>query len=630
MIPLYTQPHELTWGDLVIESEVPTDVPWRIDMLADSASLGNPVPLVEVVDSILTDGSLSVVTSYGNREVTIRVRVAAPDGIALAQAEAAFMAEVMAERPAPLVWIPPSGGAWPCVFDVVTVKYEGDYSGGWDHSEKYRACLYYTLTFECLPWTRPLETSTIPAIPAPEDPDVDPTFNAINTADSTTGWTGRRNPTTGGAWSSLALTATGGKVRYSGILNWNNAGNYPRLGLRYAFPGGLTPDPAQPYLYFEHKITPGSAGAAPWVRWNYVNDSNTGVLAAAVAREALDNGNFRSYFEVPTDFSVTAVLFDHQPVRPGTNSATWTHGIEAYEIGLVDRIAIDGTNGFQVARTADVGGTAPTQAAIRFDAGADPLVGSTALIYTGASPVVPLRALRTESAGVDPDDTMISGATNSLGVEMVFRVPVSRLSVANYSLLARLNKTGSFTVSWSARIVDSAGADMPGSDVVESGAMLCTNSTTDPWMIHHLAEIPMPIIALEGSVDHAVEITLSMATGGGGVLIDEAWLADTENGAVTVIHEPSDKLLTAIELRSPQLDAPRPAVMGTWDGYGTQDISRLATLFGTHLVKPGRLHVFTATDLAKYAPCSLTYYERFHTRPGPPLNNPIDSSDAAA
>lgn len=620
---ILSQPHELTWGSLVCDSVVEPDVAWRCETLAAGSSFGAPVPLVEVVQSWLADGSLATVTRWGNRRVSFRVRLSAPDGLALAQAEAAFMAEVTAERPSPLVWTPPAFDGWPAVYDVVAVvEFGQDFGDGWDFDEKYRLHRFYTVTLECLPWVHPLDKTVIPAIPAPVDPATPASFAPINTADSTQNWTGRHNPVSG-AWSSLVLSATGGYVRYSGTLNWNEAGNYPRQGLRYDF-GTLVTDPTRPYLYIEFDITPTTPTLAWWLRWNFNSNSDPGTLAEApVGVETLANGNIRAYWEVPTQGIpvINSVLLDYEPVRPGTASATWSHRIDVYEIGLVDKVAIVGTNGFQVARTAQIGGTAPTQAAIRFDAGADPLVGTTAMVYTGGSPVVPLRPLLTSSATVTVDATKISGAYNDLSVATKYVVPISRLSRAGYTILARLNGTGDFTVSWTAKIVSTAGALIPGSEVVESGDMLCSNpvSNGDPWMIHVLGKAPMPVVATEGDVEHAVEVSLSMATGGASVQLDAAWLCDTDTGAVTVIYEPSANQLSAIELRSPQVDSPVPEAVGTWITYGIQNIDRLVTDEGTHEIRPGTLHVYTATDLAQYAECSLELYERFHTYPGPGL-----------
>ena len=618
-----TQPHELRWGTMVLDSDVPTDLPWRCESMADGASLGSPVPAREALSSLLVDGDLSVVTSYGNREITFIVRISALDGDGLAQGEAALMALVLPERPPALVWTPPSIGAWPAVFDVVTAQLDPSDDVEWDFEEEVRAFRYYKITFECLPWARSEDTVVIPALDVPVDPESPPVVVSVNDCTSITNWDRKTSPTSG-AWSSLTgPTVVSGGVRATGTLAAGSG--YGWLSLELTQTVDMT---GTPYLMVEVQKSasnesagqgePSTAVVSARFTGDQLDEIADPVAIVATSDPAVD----RYYFLAPDDFD--AVLFRLRVERRTSLSRAVV--LRIVDVSRTDRLGVAGTAGFQVARTAVIGGSAPTQAAIRFDAGDDPLVGSTALIYTGASPAVPMRGLVLEASGAVPGESMISGQVNDLATPMVFLVPTSQLSHANYSLLARLGFTGSETIEWSARLVSSTGDTIPGSEVVESGAMLCVNPTSDPWRVHAIAEIPMPVVAIEGDVTHAVEVTLSMASGGVDVDVDEAWLFDTENGAVTVVHEPSANQLATIELRSPQLDAPHPAVMGTWLTYGTQDISRLVTLFGTHLLRPGLLHVFTATDLARFAALSLEFYERFHTFPGPALIPEEDAS----
>lgn len=600
------QPHELTWGALALDSEVAADTPWVCETMAESATFGNPVPLVEEVRSLLTDGSLAVISGWDNREMSFRVRLKAADGKALAQAEAAFMAEVLAKRPSPMVWTPPMLDAWPMVCDVVHARFDRDYADGWDFDERFRKFRYYTLTLTCLPWARDPETTTIEALPVPEDPNLPATYSVIDTCDATTGWSTKPEPLS--AWSTISMGLQPGYVRGQATCSGGSAAPVAMAVTRT----GAVDMLGDPYLTVDVDVSwIDSTGIVPDRLTVVFGGTSTAV--APVAMKAVANGT-RFYFEAPASFS-TVKIRQHFTRRSTATVAV----MRVYEVGRSDRIEVDGSNGFQIARTAVVGGSAPTQAALRLDATPDPLLGSTALIYTGQSAAIPMRNHRHSSDTVTTDPSKISGGTNSLAAPMVFRVPVSQLQHATYSLLARLSSAGQVTVSWSAKVVSSAGAATPGSELVASGTTLVKNPTGDPWKIHHLADIQLPVVAIEGSTAHVVELSLSMASGGASVLVDEAWLLDTEHGAVTVIHEPTAFQLTSIELRSPELESPRPAVIGTWDTYGTQDITRLVTSFGTHLFEPGLLHVFTATDLAKYAQCELEYYRRYHSHPGPAL-----------
>ena len=612
MTLLYSQAHELTWGALALDAEVAPDLPFRIDTMADGSTLGNPVPMVEIVESMLTDGSLSTVTSYGNREVTFRVRVAAPDGLALAQGESALTAEAMADRPAPLVWRPPSGDAWPCVFDVVTAKLDGDYSDGWDLDESMRACLYYTLTLECLPWTHPEETVIIPALPVPEDPEADQVIETVDDCESLAGWTGAVNPAASG-WTDLSLTQSSGAVRYSGMKMAGTNGYDTYMSLTRT--GAEVDMTTTPYLIVDLRLW----SSPPRISLRFNGDMSTPYTPVAIERHDVTLDRWKVYFEAPESFtSVTIITF-----QPKTSQHL--RYLYAFDISRTDRLPAADSDGYQVARTAFVGGTAPTQAAVRFattldgDPGVDQLMTRTAMIYTGANPAVTLRPLVETSAPTAPDASTVSGTSNNLSAPTVALVPVSKVAEANFALFARLKFTGTITVSWSANLVDSTGADFPGSDVVESGSMLLTHAS-NVWAIHQLGTIPLPILAdLGDDSTHQIELTISMSSGGASVLFDDGWLLDDDNGAVTVINTTATTGPYKLELRSPQLDSPRPAIIGTWAAYGSQDVTRMADRMGTHLFKPGLLYMLTVADGMKYAPCELEYYERFHTRPGPAL-----------
>lgn len=617
----FVQPHELTWGTLVLSSEEETDLPYRFEALVGMA-FGNPAPMVEVVRSYLDNGELAVRTGWGNREdVPVFVRISALDADGLAQGEAALAAEFMASEHSPLVWTPPTLGAWPMVFEVVTVTPERDWQvdagTSWDYREKYTTSRVYKFNFTTRPFTHAPEATIIPALPVPEEPDEPADYSVVDACGSTTGWAPLFM---GSTWSGTSFAAASGALSIAGTIGTGSNNSVSESMIRT----GAVSMAGTPYLTVDISASRNLGGVpAPpsdfWVAYDTVSPiSGPSVVAHQVVATAdLGGGRTRFYFDAPATFGQVRIA---RSVVQRTNAAT-SYSFSVSEVGRTDRLGIDGTNGFQVARTVLVEGTAPTAAAIRIDSGTDPLIGSTAMVYTGQSPVIPLRALcsNTGSLGdLDVDATKMSGATNDLSVAMVFRVPIAQLSDATYTVLARLDFLGAKTFAWQARLVAADGSTIPGSDLVLSGTVLLRNDTADPLRIHALAAPRLPVIVTEGETTDAVELTLSMPTDGASVRIDEGWLVNTTNGAVTIVHEPSAFQLTAIELRSAQLGAPRPSVYGTWSGGRVQDITRLARL-GTHRFEPGLLHIFTATDLAKYAPTELEYYRRYFLHPGPAL-----------
>lgn len=622
MTVVLDQAHELRWGGVVFASDAEVDTPYRFEALVGTA-YGNPVSLTAVVRSSLGDGELIRRTGWGNREdVPVYVRVSAHDGQSLAMGEAALAQEFMADDPNPLTWVPPTLGAWPLAFDVLHVEPERDWQGevgaSWDYRERFDHQIVYKLTFTTAPFTRDLEPTLIPALDVPANPD-EPVLIDLDTCDSADGWVRTYSPSTG--WTGLTgVTQSAGAVR----VNGNRTGD-SWLALERTFATPISMD-GTPYLVVA-LLAPddGHWPARPGVTVVYDTAGGQPFKPVAMKPHPTVPHRYDVYFGAPESFSRVKIRAQFTTFSPAARY------LYVHNVARTDRVAIDGANGLQVARTAVIGGTAPTQAKLRLDAAGSPLVGSTAMFYTGASPVVPLRARLSNAdtlAGLTVDATKISGATNGLTVAMVFRIPVPLLARATYGLLARLSFTGTRILSWSAKLVDSTGADIPGSDVESSGTTLLRNPTSDPWRIHHIASMKLPAIATEGVDSDVVQITLGLG-GAADVAVDEAWIANTEDGAITLVHEPSANALTSIELRSPTISAPFPSVYGTWSSGRTQDITRLARI-GTHRFKPGRIHIFTATDLARFAGCELEYFRRYFLLAGPDLPSPDTDEDAAA
>ncbi|GEB13537.1 hypothetical protein [Pimelobacter simplex] len=626
---LLDQPAELTWGSQVFLDAVEPDLPWQFIALSDESDLGNPEPLVETIRSMLTVGEKSERTGWGNRELPVRIKILATDGQAMAQAENALWAELSADQVAPLIWTPPLLEAWPMALDVDRVDMVRAYDNigeRWDHRERFGRCRIYDLTFHTLPFARDTEPTVVPALPVPEDPDT-PARIVLDPCDSKAGWTATPchtnhwnprfidNGTSGGnTWVRVYASNT-----YTGSLGWlaiNRPGTLVRSGRRYiTVDFSRTSNPPVMEEWEAKKLTIVVSGKE----------------LEPAGQEPVSSGITRFYFDC---IGLPDTLTSFQ-ARGWWEADAWntssqpTRRLALYEIGADDRIGINGTSGFQVPRTVLIEGAAETQASLLLDAGPNPLVGSTALIYTGRSPAVSLRALRVNSGTVTPSATAMSGATNGLTTPMTVRIPVGRLrNDTTYTIPWRLSFTGQRIIHWSARMVAGTATwpagEIPGSDVVVEGDTLVINTTADPWRIHDIAALQLPIIGNISDPTHAIDFTLSLPSGSDPVGVDEGWALDTGNGAYTVVHEPSAYQLSAIEIRSPELGAPKPEVVGTWLDYGRQDISRLTTL-GTHRWLPGLLHIFTATDLAKYAPCSATYYRRYPFHAGPDL--PVDAAD---
>lgn len=92
--------------------------PFAVELLAEGTEWGNPLPEEVAIQSLLQDGDLVEHTRDGNREQALRIVIKASDSAALAEGEAALMAELYKRNT--LTYTPADGWGPPTVFDVVT------------------------------------------------------------------------------------------------------------------------------------------------------------------------------------------------------------------------------------------------------------------------------------------------------------------------------------------------------------------------------------------------------------------------------------------------------------------------------------------------------------------------------
>lgn len=119
----------------------------RFDTLAVDATLGNAVPVAEAISSLMTDGGLTTIRSFGNRTAAFLVTITAPDPGALADGEAVLMAAL--DRVSALAWHVPFGPS--SFFDVVACWSEHQFD---DLEEVRQVRRTFRVTFECLPFAR--------------------------------------------------------------------------------------------------------------------------------------------------------------------------------------------------------------------------------------------------------------------------------------------------------------------------------------------------------------------------------------------------------------------------------------------------------------------------------------------
>lgn len=126
---------------------------WRFDTLGQDATFGNAVPVSEVISSLMTDGSLTSIRSFGNRTATFLVTITAADQGDLATGEAELMSALNSVTA--LAWSGPWGPT--SYFDVVAAWSEHVMD---DLTEVLQMQRTYRLTFECLPFARSADPVT--------------------------------------------------------------------------------------------------------------------------------------------------------------------------------------------------------------------------------------------------------------------------------------------------------------------------------------------------------------------------------------------------------------------------------------------------------------------------------------
>lgn len=568
------------------DAELP-EVGYAIEAMADGTNFGNPEALIEVVKSLLTDGSLAVLEGWDNRQAPIRLRLSAPTAIAgpaLAEAEKALMLAVQARSKAPLVYVPPAQDAATCVFDVVAAKLERDTDDGWDIDEVRREYRYYLLTLTCLPFARTEESVSVEALPPA--PPVE-TSVVIDTCDSLTNWSVGNDP-------DQTLTTSSGYVQVVRATG-------PSDSVRVHRTGAVTMT-GTPYLAVDISVVPGTLPLNPAL-FTYVG--STPSSASKVATSIVDATTTRHFFgPITGSFDAVRIIAYIQPANP---YLTPGQGARVHQVMRTDTLPAGGTTREQ-ARLAEVVGSAPTQAAIRLYDETPAALGSDILIHSSRNTAwqPPLRVWLASSAAVDADGTMVSGARNTLATPSTFRIPAFALTEGNYALLARMSVATAGTLTWQARMVSAAGAATVGSAQVVTGSI--SLAVTTGYQVVTLGSVVLPVVAVEG--DQMVELVL---TGTADMTLDEAWLFGLDDGALTWLRDADS--LTWIEVRSPELGANRPSVYG---GTGVQGANSICIdwkcqSFGAHRFEPGLMQVFTLTSASLVSQSELEFYPRYHS-----------------
>ncbi|MCL2611942.1 MAG: hypothetical protein FWD95_01780 [Nocardioidaceae bacterium] len=619
----------VVWGDLQLHGPADPDVDYDIAAYSAGSNFGNPVSIVDTLQSLAIDGVLAARTGWDARTIVLQLYVDANDGETHAEVEAALTSQCLPDRPPPIVWTPPLANSAPAVFDVLVAELERDTSDGWDSDEVLQGRRVFTLTLTCLPFARTADTEVVPAIAPPPDPGAAAVVTVLDDCSSVTHWTIQA--------SSDFIHASGPTVEGTPAFLTAEAGTITAgtQYLRMVRTAALTMPSGQPYLVVDiSTLEANGSGKLVTIPGTYVISADNGTgptLQPLLVQPGVGiGGSDRVFFQPPASFSSLRIRKDYLDSWSASKSAGYSIALEVHRVASTDTLGDTTTSTTrQGARQATIVGSMPTRATIRlYHSATSSSLGRNLLIFTSANTdwTPPLRCWRTSSDAVTADTSRVSGGTNPLAGPMKFLIPASLLASGTYSLMASLHVTSAATIAWQARLVAADGSDTIGSSQILSGTTSLAASSI--YTVYNLADrLQLPPIEVETD-DYAVEITLQATAGA--ATIDEGWLFGLDNGALTWISNLSNDPIAWVEVRSPDLGAARPSVFG---GSGNVDEQSMCLdwaceSFGSHRFEPGPLLVFTMTMGSLIAQCELEYFPRFHSHPAASALSEDDSTEA--
>jgi hypothetical protein len=619
------QDPSILWGDLQLHGPLETDATYEIVTMSDSTNFGNPVSIIEQVQSMAIDGALAARTGWDARTIVVRLRIAANDGETLAQVEQMLTAQVLLDRPPPLEWTPPAGSSAPAVFDVLVADLQRDVDAGWDYSELFSGHRFFVLTLTCLPFARAMDTVVVPALAPPPTPGSSST-TLIDDCVSTDGFT----PPPGWSLETSNMSAphvisvapgSGTGVQVQCQLTRGTG------WLRAVRTVATTMPAGEPYLTVDIKATSSSTNTASWSGPILADFDGVTYEPIGVSYGEGEAGSSRYYFKPPTSFTTAKFYMDYKDSFSATTAQTFATTV--YKLQATDTVGdVTTSTTRQQARLTTVYGAMPTRATIRLSDETPAALGTDILIYTSSNTAwpPPLRPWLTSSSPPTADTTMVSGGRQTLAADSVFRIPARLLEDGAYCLVGRIKCTVAAALTWKARMVATDGSDTLGSDQIQTGQV--TISVTSGYDLLDLADgLILPTFEVETD-DYDVELTL---TGTSNMTLDEAWLLGLDNGAITRLEDSGDPVtgLQWIEIRSPDLGAARPSVFGGIGAVGDLSacVDAKTRAFGPHRFEPGPLLVFTMCTSSLVAQCELEYFPRFHSHPAANQSDP-DTSGA--
>ena len=396
---------------------------------------GNPVPVEATIASLLRDGSIVSKTGDENREMSLLVRITAPDGVALALGEKRL--NLATGKRTTLAWTPPDGIGPTTVFDVLTSslnRVEND----WDLDE-VRGVRTYSLRLICLPFGRSVDLVTDDAGTPPSGGGTQ-----LYNAQSTTGWAPYGYAPSGGLYTVDTVVFSEGtgsiKSRFQTFDNYTPGVSVSRGADELS--GVSWSTGAGGYLSARVKFQ--------WTKTSlevHVTTAAGRVRVPALIESSRDAQGFVLVaWPVAAGLTITAIDFAWQQSGPVIGSL----GSNPHYVWYDDfRLLAAATTDNQVLKQLDVKGSARTSGSLRVAAPTDSVaLGKVLAIVSATSELPPgfmpdgRRSAVTSST--TPDTSALQGSFYTPSTTIyddgtdrpVFDVPVGSLTPGPYTIVS--------------------------------------------------------------------------------------------------------------------------------------------------------------------------------------------------
>lgn len=549
-----------------------TDYPFSVLFGSDR---GAPEQAVADVRSQLQDGSLSTVTGYDNRTVTMQVLVEGSDLLDLAQNEALLVREAMKDRNE-FSFDLGDGFAPASVYDT----FEADLSMDYDDNRESHLLRIYNLTFSAYPWPRSAAKITTPAM------GTGAATVLVDNADSTANWS-----TSFGTVSDIGVA-----VRASSPATDFSYATLTRTG---SVDLTVTPYVAVDWVASGNLYADGDLSLT----------TGGGTVASRVSEVALPTGGRRTLFYVGT--VVGDLRFDAGPFDGSGD-------FDVFNVDRTDEVPILGTSR-QTVRSIQPGGSVATEGDVLVQhpsGGLGVVVVFSHPSRGGYSP--PLRRWKVAGPTATQASGNVSGFESAINAtSTIFEIPQASVPLGDTIIWALLRRTsGVGTVR-----INMAVLGIQGLVTIADNSSLYAdvNFTNNNWAMVPLLRTTLPPVRLGAA--GRVQIHMSDATASN-IIIDEAWAFGLDEGCLSIVDcgtgsPASGGVSNRLKVEAPSPSLPNGGIqLATLadfsDGYTPPPAKVLCDQTG-HRFNPDGSQVFTVTSGVLGAATSLEHYPRWHT-----------------